>query len=152
VLTLWVAGKVRFAIHEETLQEVAIKIIRKDHLLAKPIMQRVVAREMSMMKLLNHPHVVRMYDMFETADHMCVQFLRSLVPDQSADLISRRGCSYLVLEYAPNGELFDYILSNKSLTEADACAVFQQLISGLDYCHRHHIWYVSCPGFSGPVG
>lgn len=48
-------------------------------------------------------------------------------------------CSYLVMEYVPGGELFDYLMQRKVLSEDESCRFFQQLIAGLDYCHRHYI-------------
>ena len=43
------------------------------------------------------------------------------------------------MEYAPGGELFDYIVSNKKLKERDACKFFQQIISGIEYLHKVNI-------------
>lgn len=43
---------------------------------------------------------------------------------------------YVVLEYAQSGELFDYITERGKLTEHEARGFFQQLISGLECCHR----------------
>lgn len=37
------------------------------------------------------------------------------------------------------GELFEYIVSNGRLSEAKARTFFQQIISGVDYCHQHRI-------------
>ena len=38
---------------------------------------------------------------------------------------------FLILEYVGGGELFDFILKNKKLTEVDASKMFQELISGV---------------------
>ena len=46
------------------------------------------------------------------------------------------------MEYAPNGELFDYLMKKKLLSEEEACKFFQQIIAGLEYCHKLHIWYI----------
>ncbi len=46
---------------------------------------------------------------------------------------------YLVLEYVEGGELFDHIISNQGLDEAEAIRIFRQLIAGLSYCHRFNI-------------
>lgn len=48
---------------------------------------------------------------------------------------------YLVLEYVQGGELFEYLVSQGRLSEQEARKYFQQIIIGLDYCHRHLIWY-----------
>lgn len=47
---------------------------------------------------------------------------------------------YLVLEYVQGGELFEYLVSQGRLPEQEARKYFQQIIIGLDYCHRHLIW------------
>ena len=44
------------------------------------------------------------------------------------------------MEYIEGGELFDYILRNGRLERKEALRIFQQIISGLNYCHKHFIW------------
>ena len=46
---------------------------------------------------------------------------------------------FLVLEYAPNGDLYDYLSKNGILSNEEALRIFQQLIEGLDYCHKRLI-------------
>ena len=41
-----------------------------------------------------------------------------------------------VMEYVPGGELFDFIVSTGRLSEPRARAMFQQLVSGVEYCHQ----------------
>ena len=43
------------------------------------------------------------------------------------------------MEYASNGELFDFIVKNKKFAEPEACKLFQQIISGVKYMHNHGI-------------
>jgi 5'-AMP-activated protein kinase catalytic alpha subunit len=45
----------------------------------------------------------------------------------------------MVMEYVSGGELFDYIVKNGKLKEEEARRFFQQIISGVDYCHRHNV-------------
>ena len=42
----------------------------------------------------------------------------------------------VAMEYAPGGDLFNYIAARQRLDEEDARWFFQQLLIGLDYCHR----------------
>ncbi len=44
----------------------------------------------------------------------------------------------IAMEYAPGGDLFRYVLRHKAarLAEAQARWIFQQLVIGLDFCHR----------------
>lgn len=50
-------------------------------------------------------------------------------------------CRYLVLEHVPGGELFDYLVKKGRLTPKEARRFFRQIISALDFCHSHSIWY-----------
>lgn len=68
------------------------------------------------MKLIDHPNVMQLYDVWET----------------STDL-------YLVLEYVKGGELFDYMCSKGKLPVPEALHYFQQIIGAIDYCHRFNI-------------
>lgn len=42
----------------------------------------------------------------------------------------------IVMEYASDGELFDYVASKGRMVEAEARYFFQQLICGVEYCHK----------------
>jgi serine/threonine protein kinase len=46
---------------------------------------------------------------------------------------------YLLLELVEGGELFDYLVKQGKLKEMEALTFFQQIIAGLDYCHKHLI-------------
>ena len=55
---------------------------------------------------------------------------------------------FLVMEYVPNGELFDYICNKGKLEEREARTFFQQIISGVDCCHRSKVYFfVACAEF-----
>ena len=45
----------------------------------------------------------------------------------------------MVLEYVPNGELFDYILKKGHLEEDEGSKFFRQLVAGVSYIHSHNI-------------
>lgn len=42
----------------------------------------------------------------------------------------------IVMEYVSGGTLFDYVSSRGGLSEPEARWFFQQLLIGLDYCHK----------------
>lgn len=42
-------------------------------------------------------------------------------------------------EHAPNGELFDYIVSKGRPSPDEAQRLFQQLVTAVEYCHYHFI-------------
>eukprot|EP01087_Luapelamoeba_hula_P014081 TRINITY_DN4069_c0_g1_i3.p1 TRINITY_DN4069_c0_g1~~TRINITY_DN4069_c0_g1_i3.p1 ORF type:complete len:568 (-),score=67.72 TRINITY_DN4069_c0_g1_i3:94-1758(-) len=110
-------GKVKLAHHSETGEKVAIKIVTKDFLFSSPTMRKKIEREIAIMKLLHHPHVLSLLDVYETS-----QFL------------------FLVLEHVESGELFDYIAKRRTgLAPGEALAFFKQIILGVEYCHSHMI-------------
>lgn len=75
-----------------------------------------IEREVVIMKLIEHPNIINLYDIWEN-----------------------RGELYLVLEYVSGGELFDYVSGNGALPEEEAVRLFRQIIAGLSYCHRFNI-------------
>ncbi|NXF96716.1 SIK2 kinase, partial [Eubucco bourcierii] len=94
--------------------QVAIKIIDKTRL--DPSNLEKIYREVQIMKLLNHPHIIKLYQVMETKDML-----------------------YIVTEFAKNGEMFDHLTSNGHLSESEARKKFWQIISAVEYCHSHHI-------------
>ncbi|KAL0442231.1 UNVERIFIED_CONTAM: SNF1-related protein kinase catalytic subunit alpha KIN10 [Sesamum radiatum] len=46
---------------------------------------------------------------------------------------------YVVMEYVMRGELFDYIVEKGRLQEDEARRFFQQIIAGVEYCHRNMV-------------
>lgn len=42
----------------------------------------------------------------------------------------------LAMEFAPGGDMFEYVVKKNGLKEEEARWFFQQLIVGMDYCHR----------------
>ncbi|KAI9263577.1 kinase-like domain-containing protein [Helicostylum pulchrum] len=112
------SGRVKIGIHKVTGEKVAIKIISKSHLAANASVEKAVKREIAVMKLISHPNIMSLLDVIDLSD--------------SPNL-------YLVLEYVQGGELFEYLVSQGRLSEQEARKYFQQIIIGLDYCHRHLI-------------
>ncbi|EEB08352.1 CAMK/CAMKL/AMPK protein kinase Ssp2 [Schizosaccharomyces japonicus yFS275] len=107
-------GKVKLATHYKTHQDVALKFISKQTLKMSDMYSRV-EREISYLKLLRHPHIIKLYEVITTP----------------TDII-------MVIEYA-GGELFDYIVQKRKLSEDEARRFFQQIICAIEYCHRHKI-------------
>jgi serine/threonine-protein kinase SIK3 len=42
---------------------------------------------------------------------------------------------YLFMEYAPGGDLYNYIERNGTLSETQARPIFRQVVSALEFCH-----------------
>ncbi|KAF9363995.1 hypothetical protein BGX34_002799 [Mortierella sp. NVP85] len=110
------SGCVKLARHRKTNEQVAIKIIPKASLVNRAAVHRGIEREIAIMKLINHPHVIRLYDVYETDKEL-----------------------FLVMEYVSGGELFDFLVEKGRLAESDARRFFQQIIVGLAFCHKRKI-------------
>ena len=92
--------------------QVAIKVIEKIQIQSAKQVARL-QREIRFLKLLHHPHIVRVQDVIETNDFI-----------------------YIVMEYACGGELFDYIVAQKRVKEKEARSFFRMVLSAVDYCHQ----------------
>ncbi|XP_035241289.1 serine/threonine-protein kinase SIK2 [Anguilla anguilla] len=105
---------VKLARHRITKTEVAIKIIDKTQLDAVNLEK--IYREVQIMKMLDHPHIIKLYQVMETKNML-----------------------YLVTEYAKNGEIFDYLANHGRLSEPEARRKFWQILSAVEYCHNRNI-------------
>lgn len=108
-------GKVKVAEHAATGHKVAIKILSKRKIKMMD-MEEKVRREIKILRLFMHPHIIRLYEVIETHSDI-----------------------YLLMEYVNSGELFDYIVEKGRLSEDEARRFFQQIISGVEYCHRNMV-------------
>ena len=107
-------AKVKLARHAPTGLEVAIKIIDKSQLDEKKLSK--LYREVRIMKLLRHPHIVRLYEVIETKSTL-----------------------FLVMESASGGELYDYLVVHGRMKEKEARAKFRQILSAVYYCHQKRV-------------
>ena len=101
-------GKVKLAKHEFTGHQVAVKILNKQKIKDLHVAEKI-QREVQIMKLLHHPHIIKLYEVIPTATDI-----------------------FLILEYVSGGELFDYITRHGKSSEKEARFFFQQIISGRD--------------------
>lgn len=107
-------ARVMLARHIPTNSEVAIKIIDKTPLNTNSLEK--LFREVSIMKLLNHPSIVKLYEVIETEKTV-----------------------YLVMEYVNNGEVFEYLVKNGRMKENIARQKFRQIVSAVQYLHSKNI-------------
>ncbi|KAL8140835.1 hypothetical protein V2J09_006856 [Rumex salicifolius] len=108
-------GKVKIAEHKRSGHKVAIKILNRRKI-RNMDMEEKVRREIKILRLFMHPHIIRLYEVIETPSDI-----------------------YVVMEYVKSGELFDYIVEKGRLQEDEARKFFQQIISGVEYCHRNMV-------------
>jgi serine/threonine protein kinase len=66
------SGKVRAAFHRDSGLQVAVKIVDKANMKASSTMQRKLEREIAVMKLVTHPNVLQLFEVFETDEHLYV--------------------------------------------------------------------------------
>lgn len=72
-----------------------------------------VEKEINALRLCSHPSIAKFHEVLEVENSV-----------------------YLIMQYVPHGELFEYIKSKGRLSEPEAVYMGKQIISALDYCHR----------------
>ena len=121
------SGRVKIAKHRRTGQLAAVKILPIAPLVssraslatqqAKSDKLRLgIDREITMMKLMNHPNILRICDVYEGDEEL-----------------------YLVLEYVEGGELFDFLVNRGKFPPNEALIYFRQIVYGLNYAHTFSI-------------
>lgn len=92
---------------------VAIKVIEKTSLSGKEDMTWLIEREIRIMTILDHPHIIHLNEVFEETDSIC-----------------------LVMELAKGGEIFDRLIELGSFSERETAALIVQLLCALNYLHE----------------
>uniref|UniRef100_A0A8C6THU8 non-specific serine/threonine protein kinase n=1 Tax=Neogobius melanostomus TaxID=47308 RepID=A0A8C6THU8_9GOBI len=105
---------VKLATHVITKAKVAIKIVDKTQLDDENL--KKIFREVQIMKLLKHPHIIRLFQVMETERMI-----------------------YLVTEYASGGEIFDHLVAHGRMAEKDARKKFKQIVAAVHFCHCRSI-------------
>lgn len=108
-------GKVKVANHELTGHKVAVKILNRNKISSLDVAEKI-KREIQILKLFRHPHIIKLYEVISTPTDI-----------------------FMIMEYVSGGELFDYIVKHGKSSEQEARLFFQQITSGVDYCHRHKV-------------
>ncbi|KAJ0402657.1 hypothetical protein P43SY_007522 [Pythium insidiosum] len=105
-------GTVRVGISKLTGLKVAIKTIPK----AKVSRPEVMRREINILRTLDHPNIIKLYDVFEGQRHL-----------------------HLVTELCTGGELFDRIIARGHYSEADAAILVRKICDAVKHCHDRDI-------------
>ncbi|XP_053127522.1 SNF-related serine/threonine-protein kinase-like [Hemicordylus capensis] len=106
---------VKLARHVFTGERVAVKVIDKSKLDGGAATQ--LLQEVRCMKLVQHPNVVRLYEVIDTHSKL-----------------------YLILELGDGGDMFDHIMRHEGgLAEGQAKHYFAQIVHAISYCHRLHV-------------
>ncbi|XP_049999721.1 sperm motility kinase X-like [Alexandromys fortis] len=104
-------AQVKLALHLRTKVPVALKKLEKDK-----TNSTIIGNELEIMKLLDHPNIIKLFHVLETTEHI-----------------------YLVLEYASGGDLASHILEVDHIPEVEAQHIFTQLTCAVKYCHENDI-------------
>ncbi|XP_075087490.1 serine/threonine-protein kinase SAPK3-like [Nicotiana tabacum] len=104
-------GVARLVKDKKTKELVAVKYIERGNKIDKNGQREIINH-----RSLKHPNIVRFKEVLLTPTHLAI-----------------------VMEYAAGGELFAKICSAGRFSEDEARFFFQQLISGVSYCHSMEI-------------
>ncbi|XP_060210075.1 CBL-interacting serine/threonine-protein kinase 24-like [Lycium barbarum] len=110
-------AKVKFARNTETGENVAIKVLAKSTILKHKMVEQI-KREISIMKIVRHPCIVRLHEVLASQTKI-----------------------YIIQEFVTGGELFDKIVHLGRLPEDEARRYFQQLIDAIDHCHSKGVYH-----------
>ncbi|KAJ1292498.1 hypothetical protein BS78_02G396000 [Paspalum vaginatum] len=110
-------AKVRLAKNVENGDHVALKILDKKKVQKHRLVEQI-RREICTMKLIQHPNVVRLYEVMGSKTRI-----------------------YIVLEFVMGGDLHDTVATSGRLEEDEARRYFQQLINAVDYCHSRGVYH-----------
>lgn len=93
--------------------KVAVKIILKKNVRGN---EQMVYDELEMLQRMQHPHIVKFHDWFESRDKY-----------------------YIVTQLATGGELFDRICEKGKFTEKDAAETIRQVLDAVNYLHDNNV-------------
>jgi len=109
-------AEVRLCTHNSSGAQCAAKIVPKALFAKQPRLKERLSKETAIMKDADHPNILNLLGCHETDDSVI-----------------------MLLELAPNGELFDHLVRKGRLPEREAKTIFKQLISAVQYCHDHNV-------------
>ena len=107
-------GKIKLAVYKPTGDQYAIKILNKETIKQK--IKNVTFKENEIISKFNHINIINFFELIENKDNY-----------------------YIIMELCQKVELFDYIVSNKRLSDDEASMFFYQLINGVSYLHSKGI-------------
>ena len=105
-------GIVRMGINKQTGEKVAIKILEKSQITNTDDKERLI-KEINVLKKMHHPNIVKLFCVVNTDRQL-----------------------YIIMEYIKGKELYQHLLLNKKLEEREACYLYQQIVSGIEYLHE----------------
>ena len=109
-------GEVRMCtlVENQNLPERAIKMLLRSGMTEEHV--KMLDTEYEIMKQLDHPNVVKIFEMHETPNSFSI-----------------------VTEYYAGGELYEYMETKKKISEDEIRIIIKTLLTALDYCHKNNI-------------
>ncbi|XP_078598734.1 testis-specific serine/threonine-protein kinase 3-like [Branchiostoma floridae x Branchiostoma japonicum] len=108
-------GCVKRAFSVRLEKDVAVKIINK-RVASKDFLQRFLPRELAIVQRLQHPNIVKVYQIIDTPDKV-----------------------YTIMEEAPHGDLLEHVQTRGAMSERRARETFRELAEAVSYCHTQDI-------------
>ncbi|XP_027286637.1 aurora kinase C isoform X2 [Cricetulus griseus] len=108
-------GNVYLARLKENHFIVALKVLFKSQI-EKEGLEHQLRREVEIQSHLQHPNILRLYNYFHDDRRV-----------------------YLILEYAPQGELFKELQRKQRLDEQRTATIIEELADALTYCHEKKV-------------
>ncbi|CAJ0583773.1 unnamed protein product, partial [Mesorhabditis spiculigera] len=105
---------VKLAKHDIAKTKVAVKMVDKTKIEPENLIK--IEREIEILKQLDHPYVVKLYEVMRTD-----RFI------------------YIVTEYCSGGEMFEILVEKGRICETDARKWFNQIVAALTYCHENGV-------------
>ena len=105
---------VKLGVHKLTQTKVAVKIVNKCELDHDNLNK--ISREIEIMRRLSHKNIIQLYQVMESDSFM-----------------------YIITEYAAKGEIFDWLVTNKRMSEKRAAETFSQILNAVNYCHKNNV-------------
>ena len=115
--------KVKLGLDTETGRKVAVKIMNKD--LDRDTLKLVMTEVEALKNIDHHVNVIQLHEFGEG------KYEKQGKPT--------RDVSYICLEIAQGGELFDFVALSGRFQEPLARHYFKEFMSGLDHCHQKGI-------------
>ena len=107
-------GEVRICVHRESGSARCIKVLKKKKLNLGE--QKMLLNEINILKELNHPNIVRMFEFFEDETRY-----------------------YLITDFFSGGELFQELQTNGPLSEENTAKIVKQVLSCVNYLHNRNV-------------
>ncbi|KAA8491493.1 putative myosin light chain kinase [Porphyridium purpureum] len=108
-------GEVRLATDLLTGEQVAVKTVQRGKFMSEKEME-FVTREIEVMKKLQHPHIIRTFNIFDSGSKV-----------------------HFVMEFLAGGDLFDAIAAEQNFSEANASQIIRDILSAVEYLHARNI-------------